>query len=440
MQERAEKTLKIAERIGLLLDIALDHLSLGRAHLGLALTVPRPAAPGKEAEADFAKAAEHLDHAVEGLRRAGHEDYLPLGLLARAALRRLRGDLPAAEADLSEALEIAERGSMRLHECDAHLEWARLCRQRGDRDGLERHVARARRLVEETGYGRRRREVEWLERQLGVRAEVLYSGVVQICRPRSPRARSPSRNSPAVGRRRRPGHGEAYPNKSPPSPRATAPRGPGPLPSRPAWSGGYAAETPATSFPQRPGPPARCREYPRRRALTGDEHRRAPAVGLRSGRLAGFAIPLEPPDPRVSSETRGLQHKTPAVGRLTRRFERRSTRGLNDSTGGLQRQDPPVFCLNPRVFETNRRLSYKTTGSNRSTGGFCRSTPGATRGSGSRFPYATVLQRSCCAPGPSALFARGCRVRSPLAGPPPLRGRSPHETLSPPHSYTVWHV
>jgi hypothetical protein len=77
-------------------------------------------------------------------------------------LRRLRGNFPAAEADLSEALEIAKRGSMRLHECDAHLEWARLCRQRGDRDGLERHVARARRLVEETGYGRRRREVEWI--------------------------------------------------------------------------------------------------------------------------------------------------------------------------------------------------------------------------------------------------------------------------------------
>ena len=98
-----------------------------------------------------------------GPAAGGYEDYLPRGLLARAALRRLRGDLPAAEADLSEALEIAERGSMRLHECDAHLEWARLCRQRGDRDGLERHVARARKLVEETGYGRRRREVEWLE-------------------------------------------------------------------------------------------------------------------------------------------------------------------------------------------------------------------------------------------------------------------------------------
>ena len=162
VRERAEQLLSW-EQEGGLLDIALDHLSLGRAHLGLALMPPRPAAPGEETEADFAKVAKHLDHAVEGLRRAGQELYLPRGLLARAALRRLRGELAAAEADLSEALEIAERGSMRLHECDAHLEWARLCRQREDRDGLERHVARARRLVEETGYGRRRREVEWLE-------------------------------------------------------------------------------------------------------------------------------------------------------------------------------------------------------------------------------------------------------------------------------------
>ncbi|MFL6290532.1 MAG: hypothetical protein ACJ759_06525, partial [Thermoanaerobaculia bacterium] len=163
VRERAEQAIKVGERNHWLLDIALNHLSLGRAHLGLALTAPRPAAPGEEAEADFAKAAEHLDHAVEGLRKSGNEDDLPRGLLARAALRRLRGELAAAEADLFEALEIAERGSMRLHECDAHLEWARLCRGRGDRDGLERHVARARELVKETGYGRRGREMEWLE-------------------------------------------------------------------------------------------------------------------------------------------------------------------------------------------------------------------------------------------------------------------------------------
>src|SRR6185503_7077363 len=110
-------------------------------------------------EEDFAQATEHLDCAVDGLRQSGQEFYLPLGLLARAALRRFRGELAGAEADLAEALEIAERGSMRLHECDAHLEWARLCRQRGETEAAQKHMARARTLVKETGYGRRAREV-----------------------------------------------------------------------------------------------------------------------------------------------------------------------------------------------------------------------------------------------------------------------------------------
>ena len=132
----------------------------------MALTSTCPEALGEIAEANFAKAVEHLDHAVEGFRQAGTEDYLPRGLLARAALRRLRGNLPAAEADLFETLEIAERGSMRLHECDAHLELARLCRDRGDRTGMEQHVARARKLIDETGYERRRREVVYLEKRL----------------------------------------------------------------------------------------------------------------------------------------------------------------------------------------------------------------------------------------------------------------------------------
>jgi tetratricopeptide (TPR) repeat protein len=145
-----------------LLDIALDHLTLGRAHLGLALT-----APGESRTAGLAQAAEHLDQAVDGLRRAGTEHHVPRGLLARAALRRFRSDFPGAAADLNEALEIAERGPMRLHECDAHLEWARLCRDQGDLAAARRHVARARVLVDETGYGRQAREVGWLEGVLG---------------------------------------------------------------------------------------------------------------------------------------------------------------------------------------------------------------------------------------------------------------------------------
>ena len=152
----------------MLLDIALNHLTLGRAHhLGLILTSHQPAAPGENRIAGLSKAAEPLDRAVAGLRRAGREDYLPSGLLARAALRRFLSDFPGAAADLTEALEIAERGPMRLHECDAHLEWARLCRDQGDLAAARRHVARARVLVKATGYGRREREVGWLEGTLG---------------------------------------------------------------------------------------------------------------------------------------------------------------------------------------------------------------------------------------------------------------------------------
>jgi tetratricopeptide (TPR) repeat protein len=164
--ERAEQTLGWASTQGVLLDIALNHLTLGRAHLGMALAAPSSAAPGEDRAAHLAKAADNLDRAVDGLRRAGTEHNLPWGLLARAALRRFRADFAGAAADLTETLEIAERGPMRLHECNAHIEWARLCRDQGDLAEARRHLARARVLVNETGYLRREREVAWLEGQL----------------------------------------------------------------------------------------------------------------------------------------------------------------------------------------------------------------------------------------------------------------------------------
>ncbi len=167
VQERAGQTLEWAVQHLGLLDIALDHLSLGLSHLGLALTATGPATPGEEAEAAFAKAGEHLNRAVEELRQAGQEDYLPRGLLARAAFRRLRGDLAGAAADLAEAVEIAERGGMRLHLCDAHLEGARLALRQGDPEAARLHVAQARELVAATGYQRREREVAWLAGRLG---------------------------------------------------------------------------------------------------------------------------------------------------------------------------------------------------------------------------------------------------------------------------------
>ncbi len=55
---------------------------------------------------------------------------------------------------------------MRLFECDAHIEWTRLCLQKNEVPAAREHLAKARKLVDETGYGRREREVAYLERRI----------------------------------------------------------------------------------------------------------------------------------------------------------------------------------------------------------------------------------------------------------------------------------
>jgi len=107
-----------------------------------------------------------LDQAVNGLRQAGTMNNLPCGLLARAALFRETGEFDRACRDLDETMRIGKRGEMRLHQCDAHLEYARLALAEGAKDQAREHVGEARRLVEETGYGRRRPEVEALEAEV----------------------------------------------------------------------------------------------------------------------------------------------------------------------------------------------------------------------------------------------------------------------------------
>jgi len=108
-----------------------------------------------------------LNQAVTGLRQAGQQDDLPRGLLVRACFYRRRGDFPHAQHDLDEALLIATRSQMRLYEADCHLEHARLWLAMGDLDGARAAVARARTLIQETGYHRRDAELAELEEQLG---------------------------------------------------------------------------------------------------------------------------------------------------------------------------------------------------------------------------------------------------------------------------------
>ncbi|MGM0575213.1 MAG: TIR domain-containing protein [Myxococcota bacterium] len=123
-----------------LLDIGLDHLTLGRAAHALG---------------DLDAAAPSLDQAVDGLRTAGQQQELPRGLLARAALRRDLDDHDEARKDLHEVHTIAERSGMRLFLADHALESARLALATADCDAAAEHYATARELVQATGYHRR---------------------------------------------------------------------------------------------------------------------------------------------------------------------------------------------------------------------------------------------------------------------------------------------
>jgi tetratricopeptide (TPR) repeat protein len=154
---RAKQTLKLKDEEGYgLFHIALDYLSLGQAYL---LRTQREGA-------SFFQAAAHLNQAVDGLRQAGVQDYLPRGLLARAALHRAQGEFEKARRDLEEALAIATRGGMRLHEADCHLEYARFHLACNERAAARESLTRAKEMIEQMGYHRRDGEVAALEEQL----------------------------------------------------------------------------------------------------------------------------------------------------------------------------------------------------------------------------------------------------------------------------------
>ncbi len=125
-RDRAARTLEWARRHGSLLNIALDNLTLGHAHLALALQSLASGRSAETARADARATTARLDEAVEGLRASGQNDDVPRGLLARAAFRRAVGDWDGAARDLDEVQEIAEPGPMRLFLCDCALERARL--------------------------------------------------------------------------------------------------------------------------------------------------------------------------------------------------------------------------------------------------------------------------------------------------------------------------
>jgi hypothetical protein len=108
------------------LNVALDVLTIGRTHVGIAIeNIARQQALAT-ARNDTSMARARLDAAIDGVRAAGRLEFVPHGLLARAAFRRNLGNWNGAARDLDEVEEIAEPTPMRLHLCDMALERARL--------------------------------------------------------------------------------------------------------------------------------------------------------------------------------------------------------------------------------------------------------------------------------------------------------------------------
>ncbi len=177
--ERAEDSLKYGINFYTLLSTALYQLILGRTHLLLG---------------NFPQTTQWLDHAIAGLRAAGQQDYLPRGLLARAALYHHTRDFDRARQDLQEVFDIAEPSGMRLHLTDYHLEMARvllaeeetplifplsdeeqeaksaqapfLTREGGGWVTIKKHIEKAAKLITETGYHRRDPELAALKQAL----------------------------------------------------------------------------------------------------------------------------------------------------------------------------------------------------------------------------------------------------------------------------------
>ena len=157
VQKRMERLFEWRHPSDSLLSIALENLSFGRAYL-LQTQV------GKTD--DYVKAKDHLNQAVNGLRQAGTLHNLPLGLLARAELQILKREFGYARADLDETLSIAVRSSIRLHQADCHLGYARLYLMQGEREKARESWAKAKEMIERMGYHRRDKDVEGIGRQL----------------------------------------------------------------------------------------------------------------------------------------------------------------------------------------------------------------------------------------------------------------------------------
>ncbi len=79
----------------------------------------------------------------------------------------MKKDFPRARRDLDEVMTIAERGGMRLHEADGHMEFTRLFLAMGEEGKARERLATAKGMIADMEYHRRDRAVAELEATLG---------------------------------------------------------------------------------------------------------------------------------------------------------------------------------------------------------------------------------------------------------------------------------
>lgn len=133
-----------------LLYLGLDHLSLACS----LWTLGRPAA------------REHFASAIDNVRAAGQQGYLPSALVLHAAFLRETGDREGAARALNEAVQISVRSEMRLAECDARLEQARQTLDSNDLPTARSAFETARTLIDDCSYHRRDCELALIESRI----------------------------------------------------------------------------------------------------------------------------------------------------------------------------------------------------------------------------------------------------------------------------------
>jgi hypothetical protein len=83
-------------------------------------------------------------------------------LFPEKSKRKITIQAVKARGDLEEAREIAQRGEMKLHLADYHLESSRVCMDEGRKEDVKGHYEEAKRLIKECGYHRRDKELKEL--------------------------------------------------------------------------------------------------------------------------------------------------------------------------------------------------------------------------------------------------------------------------------------